>query len=207
MVNAFLVTNLTEGLPHDVKEKYLQNIQQAAGKYNFRIVGAVVDHSEGEFPFFNEVLELVGDVISSGQCDAIILDDTYNYETTESFEKLTELADSYNTAIFHYDDGDIYMGDPNDDFDYDEEPFEVFELSVDDKSDKGWHESFTEGIAAICDDFKEHLSDMPPCVRHREMHSFVNGMIGAAEVLIDEATKMQEQMMSEVEAVNKRKKN
>lgn len=206
MVNAFLVTNLIEGLHQEEKEKYLQIIQKAVGKHNFRIMGTIIDHSEGEFPFFGEILELLGDVISTGQCDAIILDDTYNYDATKAYERLSELADSYNTAIFHYEDGVVYMGNPNDDFDYDEEPFEVFELEIDDEPEENWFGSFSKGIGVICEDFKNHVADMPPCERHREMHSFVDGMIGIVEVLIEEASKMQEQLMDEVKRMNKKTK-
>lgn len=206
MVNAFLVTNLTEGLSQDVKEKYLQNMQQTAGKYNFRIVGAVIDHSDGEFPFFNEVLELLDEVISTGQCEAIILDDSYGYVMSESYEKLSELADSYNTAIFHYEDNDIYMPDQNDDFDYDEEPFEVFELTVDEEPAGDWYGTFSEGISVICNDFKKHVADMPFCEKHREMRSFVDGMLGAARVLIEESDAMQDEMREELEVLKKKTK-
>ena len=206
MNNAFLITNLPEGLPREEKESYLQKVQKAAGKYNFRIVGAVIDHTKGEFPFFNDVLALIGDVSLSARCDAIILDDSYGYVMTESYEKFTELANSYNTSIFRYDDGDIYMPDPNDDFDYDEEPFEVFEVAIDDEPEENWFDSFSEEIGVICEDFKNHVADMPPCERHREMHSFVNGMIGIVEVLIEEAGKMQEQLMDEVKGMKKKTK-
>lgn len=206
MNNVFLVTNLPEGLPREEKESYLQRVQKVAGKYNFRIVGAVIDHTKGELPFFNDVLALIGDVISSAQCDAIILDDSYGYVMTESYEKLSKLADSYNTSIFHYEDGDIYMPDPNDDFDYDEEPFEVFELEIDDEPEENWFGSFSEGIGVICEDFKNHVADMSPCERHREMHLFVNEMIGIVEILIEEASKMQEQLMDEVKGMNKKTK-
>ena len=206
MNNAFLITNLPEGLPREEKESYLQKVQKAAGKYNFRIVGAVIDHTKGEFPFFNDVLALIGDVISSAQCDAIILDYSYGYVMSESYEKLSELTDSYNTAIFHYEDDDIYMPDQNDDFDYDEEPFAVYELTVDEQPSGDWYGTFSEGISVICEDFRKHVANMPFCDRFREISSFVDGMLGAAKVLINESDAMQDEMREELRVLKEKTK-
>ena len=206
MNNVFLVTTLPEGLPREETESYLQRVQKVAGKYNFRIVGAVIDHTKGEFPFFNDVLALIGDVISSAQCDAIILDDSYGYVMSESYEKLSELTDSYNTAIFHYEDDDIYMPDQNEDFDYDEEPFSVYELTVDEEPSCDWYDTFSEGISVICEDFKKHVANMPICDRFKETSSFVDGMLGAARVLIEESDVMQDEMKKELEELKKKTK-
>lgn len=69
--DAMIVTNVTEGCSREEMSEYLQNIQQIAGKYNFRIVKAVVDHSGGEEPFLTEVFSLIDDMIASADCDVV----------------------------------------------------------------------------------------------------------------------------------------
>ncbi len=184
MINVMIVTNVTEGRSREEMSEYLQNIQQIAGKYNFRIIKAVVDHSGGEDPFLMEVFSLIDDMIASAKCDVVILDDTFGYDTTDSYSRLKDLVDGYSISIYHFEDNEIYMPDENVDFDYSTVPFEVFELVFKNEGDEeDDYESFAERIAEARQLFEDRVNSLAPCERHDAKLQYVRVMINAAKVL------------------------
>ena len=200
MINAMIVTNVTEGRCREEMSEYLQNIQQIAGKYNFRIVKAVVDHSGGEEPFLTEVFNLIDDMIASAECDVVILDDTFGYDTTDSYSRLKDLADGYNTSIYHFEDNEIYMPDENDDFDYGMVPFEVFELAFKKECDKDdEYKSFAAGITEARQLFEDRVNSLAPCERHDAKLQYARVMINAAKVLLEQADDLQNDVKVEIE--------
>lgn len=200
MMNAMIVTNVTEGLSQEEMFEYLQNIQKIAGKYNFRIVKAVVDHSDGVEPFLAEVFSLIDDIIASAECDVIILDDTFGYDTTDYYNRLKDLVDSYNTSIYHFEDNDIYMPDENDDFDYDTVPFEVFEFAFINECDEDDdYESFAAGIVEARQIFENKVNGWTPCERHDAKLQYARVMINAAKVLLEQADDLQNKVKVEIE--------
>lgn len=200
MINAMIVTNVTKDLSQEEMSRYLQNIQQIAGKYNFRIVKAVVDHSGGEEPFLTEVFSLIDDMIASAECDVVILDDTFGYDTTDSYSLLKDLADGYNTSVYHFEDNEIYMPDENDDFDYGMVPFEVFELAFKKECDKdNDYESFAAGIAEARQLFEDRVNSLAPCERHDAKLQYARVMINAAKVLLEQADDLRNDVKVELE--------
>ena len=205
MINAMIVTNVTEGLSQKKMSEYLQNIQKTAAKYNFRIVKAIVDHSGGEKPFFTKVFNLIKDIITSVQCDAVILDDTFSYDTTESYNHLKKLADRYNTSIYHFEDNQIFMPDENNDFDYGTIPFEVFELAFTDECDEDDdYDSFAAGITEARQMFEDKVNDWAPCERNDAKLRYAKGMINAAGLLLEQADDMQNNVREELEKALKK---
>lgn len=205
MVKAIILTNIIEGLPQSELEKYLKNIQGVAGNYNMVITGAVIDRSNGENPYFSETIDILEEQLADERFDVIVLDDTYDYEMSESYVKLSEWADSYNISIFHFEDNDIYMPDSNDDFDFDDVPFEVFELKRDDAENKFFGD-FTSGIAEICNSFRDHMKEMPFCVKCNETTAFIFQLSQAAGVLLQQADDMEKELNSELAAARKKAK-
>ena len=130
MIRAMIVTNMKKGFSKREVGKYLQNIQRIAGMHNICISKAIIDHSEGVEPFVSDALDMIENVICTADCNAIILDDTFGYDITDSYAALKELADICNTPIYHYKGGTMRMSDVNNDFDYDSEPFEVLEMQM-----------------------------------------------------------------------------
>ena len=199
MINAMILTNVTEGRSREEMSEYLQNIQQIAGKYNFRIVKAVVDRSGGEEPFLTEVFSLIDDMIASAECDVVILDDTFGYDTTDSYGRLKDLADGYNISVYHFEDNEIYMPDENDDFDYDAVSFEVFELAFNKECDKDDdYESFAAGIVEARQLFEDRVNSLAPCERHDAKLQYARVMINAAKVLLEQADDLQNDVKVEI---------
>lgn len=124
------------------------------------VAKAIIDHSDGVEEYFDEVVDLVEELVISAECDVIVLDNSFGYEMTEEYKRIKKMADEYNVSIFHYEDMALYMSEENEHFDYDSVPFEVFELKLEDE------DLFAAGILEACHSFEEKVKDFPLCERN-----------------------------------------
>lgn len=206
MIRAVIVTNLKEGFSEKEICEYLQNIQHVVGMHNIRVSNAIIDRTEGREPFFGEVLKVIENVICTADCNAIILDDTFSYEVSESYVVLKEVADSRNTPIYHYKNGKLFMSDINEDFEYDAVPFEVIEMRFDcHESTSRLFDNSLEEIIEICDDFEQRLNCLSVNQKSDEVLQFAKGLVEVTSFYIEMSKELNKKMEEEVS--NSRKKS
>ena len=59
------------------------------------------------------------------------------------------MADVYNTPIYHFEEDEIFMSEENQDFDYDNVPFEVYEMKVFDTPEEFALDQFADEIEEV----------------------------------------------------------
>ena len=208
MIKAVIVTNLKEGISEKKICEHLQNIQHVVGMHNMCVSKAIIERSNGLNPFLCEALEVIDNVICTEDCNAIVLDDSFGYEESETYAVIKEVADSRNTPIYHYKDNKLFMSDINEDFEFDAVPFEVIEMRFDcEESDSGLTEESLEGIAEICEDFEQRLNGLSSNQKREEMLLFAKGLVDITSFYIEMSKEMERKLEEESKPGKKSKKN
>lgn len=201
MVKTMILSNVPESMKECDMKKHLQSIQKTVGGYNMFVAKAIIDHSDGVEKYFDEVVDLVEELVISVECDVIVLDNSFGYEMTEEYKRIKNMADEYNVSIYHYEDMALYMPEENEHFDYDSVPFEVFELKLADEEEND--DLFAAGILEACHSFEEKVKDFPLCERNDAKLRYADRMIRVADVLLKQSEDMQNRVRTELENVLK----
>lgn len=206
MIKAVIVTNLKEGISEKKICEYLQNIQHVVGMHNMCVSKAIIERSNGVNPFLCEALDVIDNVICTEDCNAIVLDDSFGYEESETYAVIKEVADSRNTPIYHYKDNKLFMSDINEDFEFDAVPFEVIEMRFDCReSDFGMSEESLEVIKEVCESFEERLNCLSTNQKIEEVLLFAQGLVEVTSSYIEKSKEINKKL--EEETSDSRKKN
>ena len=198
MINTVILTNIPSSVPHCKVVAALHSIQKVAGKQNMRIVHAVIDRSGDDEELCEEPFHILEDMMISAKCDAILVDDSYGYSYLDSYRRLEDMADVYNTPVYHFGEDEIFMSGENQDFDYDNVPFEVYEMKVFDTPEEFALDQFADEIEEVQKDFENRVADHETFQRHDEILHFAEALTHVADILLKKAADMNKQVKEEL---------